>query len=67
LDESPETIFSAKQIASRFGLNAKSIRTDLRNLTKLDIVSEVLINGREFGYMRVHNLEAKVDKLKEQQ
>jgi Fic family protein len=67
LDESPETIFSAKQIANRFGLNAKSIRTDLRNLTKLDIVSEVLINGREFGYMRVHNLEAKVDKLKEQQ
>jgi Fic family protein len=67
LDESPETIFSAKQIASRFGLNAKSIRTDLRNLTKLDIVSEVPINGREFGYMRVHNLEAKVDKLKEQQ
>jgi Fic family protein len=61
LDESPETIFSAKQIASRFGLNVKSIRTDLRNLTKLDIASEVLINGREFGYTRAHDLEAKVD------
>jgi Fic family protein len=65
LDESPETIFSAKQIASRFGLNVKSIRTDLRNLTKLDIASEVLINGREFGYTRAHDLEAKVDMLKE--
>jgi Fic family protein len=64
LDESPEAVFSAKQIASRFGLNVKSIRTDLRNLIKLDIASEVPINGREFGYMRAHDLEAKVDKLK---
>jgi Fic family protein len=65
LDESPDAIFSAKQIASRFGLNVKSIRNDLRNLINLDIVSVVPINGRELGYTRTHNLEEKVDKLKE--
>jgi Fic family protein len=65
LDESPDAIFSAKQIASRFGLNVKSIRNDLRNLINLDIVSVVPINGRELGYTRTHNLDEKVDKLKE--
>lgn len=65
MDDNPQTLMSAKEIANRFGLNTKSIRGDLRKLTSLNILSEIPINGREFGYVRPDNLEERIDNLKE--
>lgn len=65
LNESPGIVLSAKEIANRFGLNTKSIRNDLRNLSKLNVISEIPVNGREFGYERVYDFEEIIDKLKE--
>ena len=65
LNENPDKLLSAKEIANRFGLNPKSIRNDLRNLSKYNIISEIQINGREFGYERAQNFEEIIDSLKE--
>lgn len=65
MDDHPQTIVSAKEIANWFGLSTKSIRGDLRKLTSIDILLEIPINGREFGYLRPDNLEERVDKFKE--
>lgn len=65
MDDHPQTMMSAKEIANRFGLSTKSIRADLRKLVSFDILSEIPLNGREFGYRRPGNLEERVDELKE--
>lgn len=65
LNENPGTILSAKEIANRFGLNNKSIRNDLRNLSKLNLLLEIPVNGREFGYERAPHFEEMIDELKE--
>ncbi len=64
LNEKPGIVLSAKEIANRFGLNTKSIRNDLRNLCKLNIISEIPVNGREFGYERVYDFEDRIEKIK---
>ncbi|MDE6288506.1 MAG: Fic family protein [Muribaculaceae bacterium] len=61
--EAPGTTVSVKEIANRFGLNNKSVRNDLRNLSKLNLITEIPINGREFGYERAHNLEEIIEKI----
>lgn len=65
MDDHPQTMMSAKEIANRFGLSTKSIRADLRKLVSLDIISEIPLNGKEFAYRRPGNLEERVDELKE--
>ncbi len=64
LNENPGIVLSAKEIANRFGLNTKSIRNDLRNLCHLNIISEIPVNGREFGYERVPDFEERIEKIK---
>lgn len=65
INENPQIVMSAKEIANRFGLNTKSIRNDLRNLVMLNIVSEIPVSGREFGYIRPNNFEESIDRIKE--
>lgn len=64
LNENPDTVLSAKEIANRFGLNTKSIRGDLRNLSSLDIITEIPVNGREFGYVRPNDFDDRIEKMK---
>lgn len=65
LNENPDVILSTKEIANRFGLNNKSIRNDLRALCNLNLISEIPVNGREFGYKRTNDFEEIIDKIKE--
>lgn len=65
VNDNPGVVLSAKEIANRFGLNTKSIRNDLRVLNKLNVVSEIPVDGREFGYVRANDFEKIIDKLKE--
>ncbi len=64
VDEKPQALMSAKEIANRFGVTPKSIRADLRKLTSLGILSETPVNGREYGYGRPVNMEEKIEELK---
>lgn len=65
-NDNPQKLLSAKEIANRFGLNTKSIRNDLRNLTMLNIISEIPVNGREFGYVQQsNNFEEIIESIKE--
>lgn len=64
LNENPDSLISAKEIANRFGLNTKSIRNDLRNLNRLNIISEIPVNKREFGYLLSNDFEETIEKMK---
>lgn len=65
MDENPQKMISAKEIANRLGLTSKSIRADLRKLASLDLISSIPVNGKEFGYLRADNLEEILDKIKD--
>lgn len=65
LNEEPGKIMSTKEIANRFGLNSKSVRNDLRNLHKLNLISEIQVSGREYGYKKVPDFETRIDLLKD--
>lgn len=64
LNENPDTVLSAKEIANRFGLNIKSIRNDLRSLSSLEVITEIPVNGREFGYVRPNDFDVRIEKMK---
>ncbi|MCD8386454.1 MAG: Fic family protein [Bacteroidales bacterium] len=61
--DNPETVFSAKELANRFGVNPKSIRTDLKDLMKIGLVVQVPINGREYGYKKSERMEMIIETL----
>lgn len=65
LDENPDKMISAKEIANKFGLTPKSIRLDLRKLSKLSLITETQVNGREHGYSRHPDIEQKIEELKQ--
>lgn len=63
LNENPTRIFSVKELANKFGLNAKTIRADLKALAHLELITEVMVSRREAGYQRPHDFEERIEKL----
>lgn len=60
--DSPNAIFTAKSLITRFSVNVKTIRCDLQQLVKQGLLCESPINKRMVGYVRADGFE---DKLKE--
>ncbi len=58
--EKPNTIFTTKEIVIRFGVTAKTARTDLQGLVSLGFVDEIPLNKRIMSYVRSENFEAEM-------
>lgn len=57
LAEKPNTIFTTKEIVTRFNITSKTARTDLAALVSLGYMQEVGLNKRTVGYVRSERFE----------
>lgn len=64
--DNPQRLMSSKEFANRFGISVKSVRNDLRKLSSLELILELPINGREYGYALPSNFGERIDKLKQE-
>lgn len=62
LTDKPNSIFTTKEIATRFGVTIKTARTDLQNLIKRGFMVETPINKRIVGYSRSDDFEHEIIK-----
>ena len=57
VSEKPKSILTAKEISNRFTVSTKTARTDLQNMVKSGLLTEVPVNRRMVGYMKSDNFE----------
>lgn len=57
LDETPASIFTAKELTNRFGITAKTARNDLQGLVTIGLMVTSPMNKRKIGYLRSRNFD----------
>lgn len=57
LDETPASIFTAKELTNRFGITAKTARNDLQRLVTIGLMVTSPMNKRKIGYLRSRNFD----------
>lgn len=60
LAEKPNTIFTTKEIVTRFNITSKTARTDSAALVSLGYMQEVGLNKRTVGYVRSERFEKRM-------
>ncbi|MCM1079770.1 MAG: Fic family protein [Bacteroidales bacterium] len=61
--DKPQTLLTAKELATRFPITVKTARADLQHLVELGLVVESPINRRMIGYIRSNDFESKFAEL----
>ncbi len=57
ISEKPNTILTAKEIETRFGITNRTAHTDLGGLAKMNLLTEIKLNKRKIGYIRAEKFE----------
>ncbi len=63
LSEKPKTLFTARELTTRFSISPKTARADLQHLVELGLMSESPINNRTIGYVRKDTFETRLKDL----
>lgn len=63
LNEKPNSIFTAKELTTRFHVTPKTARADLQKLVDMDLMKESPMNKRKVGYIRSENFDELLKRL----
>lgn len=64
LTEKPKTIFTAKELTTRFNVSIKTTRNDLQELVSLGFMQEININKRQLGFIKTDDFDKKLEKIR---
>ena len=62
--EKPSSMFTSKDLETRFNVSVKTIRSDLEGLVAAGLMETVPLNKRLTGYTRSKNFEFRLEELK---
>lgn len=62
--EKPSSMFTSKELETRFNVSVKTIRSDLEGLVSLGLMETVPLNKRLIGYTRSKNFELCLEEIK---
>ncbi|MGN0739788.1 MAG: Fic family protein [Christensenellales bacterium] len=62
--EKPSSMFTSKDLETRFNVSVKTLRSDLEGLVSVGLMETVAINKRLTGYTRSKNFENKLEEIK---
>ena len=62
--EKPTSVFTSKDLETRFNVSVKTIRSDLEGLVELGLLTTVPLNKRLTGYARVENFEERLGEIR---
>lgn len=61
--EKPSSMFTSKDLETRFNVSVKTLRSDLEGLVSVGLMESVAINKRLTGYTRSKNFENKLEEI----
>ncbi|MHB9055779.1 MAG: Fic family protein [Paludibacteraceae bacterium] len=64
LIEKPKTIFTAKELTTRFNVSIKTTRNDLQQLVSLGLMQEIHINKRLLGFIKADDFNKKLEEIR---
>ena len=62
--EKPASMFTSKELETRFNVSVKTIRSDLEGLVSVGLMETVPLNKRLTGYTRSMNFELRLEEIK---
>ena len=62
--EKPTSMFTSKDLETRFNVSVKTIRSDLEGLVSVGLMETVPLNKRLTGYTRSKNFEIRLEEIK---
>ncbi|MBP5448250.1 MAG: HTH domain-containing protein, partial [Treponema sp.] len=62
--EKPSSIFTSKDLETRFNVSVKTIRSDLEGLVSAGLMETVPLNKRLTGYARSKNFELRLEEIR---
>lgn len=62
--EKPASMFTSKELETRFNVSVKTIRSDLEGLVSVGLMETVPLNKRLTGYTRSKNFELRLEEIK---
>ena len=62
--EKPSSMFTSKDLETRFNVSVKTIRSDLEGLVSVGLMETVPLNKRLTGYTRSKNFEIRLEEIK---
>ena len=62
--EKPSSMFTSKDLQTRFNVSVKTLRSDLEGLVSVGLMETVAVNKRLTGYTRSKNFENKLEEIK---
>ncbi|MCI6545806.1 MAG: HTH domain-containing protein, partial [Spirochaetia bacterium] len=62
--EKPNSMFTSKDLETRFNVSVKTIRSDLEGLVSVGLMETVPLNKRLTGYTRSKNFEIRLEEIK---
>ena len=62
--EKPASMFTSKELETRFNVSVKTIRSDLEGLVSVGLMETVPLNKRLIGYTRSKNFELRLEEIK---
>lgn len=62
--EKPNSMFTSKDLETRFNVSVKTIRSDLEGLVSVGLMETVPLNKRLTGYMRSKNFEIRLEEIR---
>ncbi len=62
--EKPSSMFTSKDLETRFNVSVKTIRSDLEGLVSAGLMETVPLNKRLTGYTRSKNFEFRLEEIK---
>ena len=62
--EKPSSMFTSKDLETRFNVSAKTLRSDLEGLVKAGLMETVAINKRLTGYARSKDFDLRLAEIK---
>ena len=62
--EKPSSMFTSKDLETRFTVSVKTIRSDLEGLVSVGLMETVPLNKRLTGYTRSKNFEIRLEEIK---
>ncbi|MGN0730270.1 MAG: Fic family protein [Treponema sp.] len=62
--EKPSSMFTSKDLQTRFNVSVKTLRSDLEGLVSVGLMETIAVNKRLTGYTRSKNFENKLEEIK---
>jgi DeoR/GlpR family transcriptional regulator of sugar metabolism len=62
--EKPNSMFTSKDLQTRFNVSVKTIRSDLEGLVSAGLMEPVSLNKRLTGYTRSKNFELRLEEIR---